>query len=402
MKRILQINVVSHFGSTGKIVKGIEEAILNEGWESFVAYGRDSGKVDTADIRIGSQTDNILHVLFSRLTDKHGLYSKNSTIDFLKKVDTIQPDIIHLHNIHGYYINYELLFTYIQRRNIPLVWTLHDCWSFTGHCVHFEYISCNKWQTECGSCPQISSYPKSYMDNSKKNFWLKKTMFNLPEKLILVPVSEWLGGLVKKSFLKNKTDVVIYNGVNLNKFKIVDNCEEILKKYNLNNCKYALAVASLWDFRKGLNELGKLAALLSEDYKLVIVGLSLDQIEKLPENVIGLRRTDSVDELVALYNGARVFVNPTLEDTFPTTNLEALACGTPVVTYRSGGSPESINDKTGEVVEKMDVNSLLRATERFLKTKKNNYKADCRLRAEELFNQNINFKKYINLYKHLF
>ncbi|KPH13680.1 glycosyltransferase [Chryseobacterium sp. ERMR1:04] len=402
MKRVLQINGVSNFGSTGKIVKGIEKEILNEGWESFVAYGRDAGKPDTTDIRIGSKPDNILHALFSRLTDKHGLYSKKATADFLKKMDKIQPDIIHLHNIHGYYINYELLFTYIQQRKIPVVWTLHDCWSFTGHCVHFEYINCNKWENECGSCAQISNYPKSYVDNSKNNFFIKKTMFNLPEKLILVPVSEWLSGLVKRSFLKNNTDVVIHNGIDLNKFKIINNFEDTLKKYGLQECKYVLAVASVWDFRKGLNELSKLAGLLSEDYKLVVVGLTKEQIEKLPQKIIGLQRTDNVEELVALYNGAHVFVNPTLEDTFPTTNLEAMACGTPVVTYRSGGSPESIDDKTGEVVEKNDVDSLLKATERYLKSNKNSFKTDCRSRAEKLFDQNINFKQYINLYKQLF
>ncbi|SHG73528.1 Glycosyltransferase involved in cell wall bisynthesis [Chryseobacterium arachidis] len=402
MKKILQINVASNFGSTGKIVKGIEKEIRNQGWESFVAYGRDSGQPDSEDIRIGNKIGNIFHVLYTRFTDKHGLCSKKATTDFLVKLDTIQPDIIHLHNIHGYYINYELLFTYIKKRNIPVVWTLHDCWSFTGHCVHFEYINCNKWKTECEKCPQINNYPKSFADNSKKNFLLKKVTFNMSEKLILVPVSQWLSDLVEKSFLKKNKSVVIYNGIDLQKFKIIDDFQDTLKKYNIQDCKYALAVASVWDFRKGLEEVYQLAELLSEDYKLVIVGLTQEQIKKLPKKIIGLQRTDNVEELVALYNGAQVFVNPTLEDTFPTTNLEAMACGTPVVTYKTGGSPESIDHKTGEVVEKKDIYSLLRATEKYLKNNKDASRQNCRSKAEELFNRDINFKEYINLYKQLF
>jgi glycosyltransferase involved in cell wall biosynthesis len=402
MKRILQINGVSNFGSTGKIVKGIEKEILNEGWESFVAYGRDIGQPDPNDITIGNKVDNVLHALYTRFTDRHGLLSKKATAKFLKKIDAIRPDIIHLHNIHGYYINYEMLFTYIHHKNIPIVWTLHDCWSFTGHCVHFEYVNCYKWESECNHCIQIGNYPKSYVDQSTKNFLLKKKNFNLPEKLIVVPVSEWLSGLVKRSFLKRYTDIVIHNGIDLQKFTIIDNFQETLKKYNLQDCKFALAVASIWDFRKGLEELHKLALSLSEDYKLVIVGLTEKQMKKLPEKIIGIKRTDNIEELVALYNGAQVFVNPTLEDTFPTTNLEALACGTPIVTYKSGGSPESIDFITGKVIEKSDLKSLLEATEMYLKSDKNNFKKLCRSRAEKFFDQNLNFKEYINLYKKIF
>lgn len=402
MKKILQINGVSNFGSTGKIVKGIEKEILNEGWKSFVAYGRDAGEPDADDIRIGSKVDNILHALGTRFTDRHGLFSQNATLGFLKKIDAINPDIIHLHNIHGYYINYEILFRYIREKNIPVVWTLHDCWSFTGHCVHFEYVNCFKWESECRQCIQTDHYPKSYVDHSTKNYLLKKKMFNMPENMVIVPVSEWLSGMVKRSFLKKYPDTVVHNGIDLRKFRLMDNFHESLKKYNLHNVKYALSVASIWDFRKGLEELHKLAPLLAEEYRLVVVGLTEQQIKKLPKEIVGLQRTDNVEELVALYNGAQVFVNPTLEDSFPTTNLEALACGTPVVTYRSGGSPESIDDTTGKVVEKNDLKSLLEATEIYLKSDKDIFKANCRSRAENFFDENLNFKKYISIYKNIF
>lgn len=401
MKRILQINGVSNFGSTGKIVKGIEKEIVNEGWQSFVAYGRDAGHPDPQDIRIGNKADNIFHAVLTRFTDRHGHFSKKATTEFIKKIDAICPDIIHLHNIHGYYINYEKLFTYIQHKKIPVVWTLHDCWAFTGHCVHFEYVNCYKWEKECNHCIQTGNYPTSYVDNSYQNFLSKKKFFNLPEKIIIVPVSQWLSGLVKTSILKNYTNIVINNGIDLQKFKIIDNYQPILKKYNLHDCIFALSVASIWDFRKGLGELYKVASLLSEDYKLVVVGLTQEQIEKLPKKIIGIKRTENIEELVALYNGANIFVNPTLEDTFPTTNLEALACGTPVVTYKSGGSPESIDAATGKIVEKNDFKSLLKAIEMYLKSDKEIFKINCRLRAEKFFDQNINFKEYIDLYKRI-
>lgn len=399
MIKILQINAVSNYGSTGKIIKAISKEIENNGWESHIAYGRDLGNPDKCDIRIGNKLDNYFHLGMTRITDLHGQFSYFSTIKIINKIKKIKPDIIHLHNLHGYYINYPKLFSYIEEENIPIVWTLHDCWSFTGHCAHFEYVNCYKWKEECKNCIQTHRYPKSLIDNSKKNFLDKKNHFTKPENMIIVPVSDWLEKHLKNSFLGFYKSRVIKNGIDLSLFKINLNNRDIIKKYNLEDKKIALAVASVWDDRKGLKDLLKIAERLPKELSLIIVGLTKKQISVLPMNIIGIERTESIDELVALYNRAFVFVNPTLEDTYPTTNLEAMACGTPVITYETGGSPECINADTGAVVPKNDYESMSEEIIKYSRFIKNDIQEKCRKRAENLFDQTENFKKYIEVYK---
>ena len=404
--KILQINVVVNSGSTGRIAEGIGNIVLSNDSESYIAYGRMANKSDSQLIRIGNDFGVKLHGMLTRVFDNHslGLSSKKATNEFIKEIEEINPDIIHFHNLHGYYINIKVLFNYLSQKNIPIVWTLHDCWSFTGHCAHFDYVGCYKWKIQCYSCPQKKSYPSSLLiDNSKKNYTKKKELFNSIKNMTIVPVSYWLGDLVKDSFLNRFPIKVIQNGIDINAFNIKE-FDDIQSKYNLKDRFIILGVASTWDVRKGLSDFIKLSQQLKEDEIIVLVGLSKEQIELLPKNIIGIQRTESIDELAKLYSMADVFINPTYEDTFPTTNLESLACGTPIVTYKTGGSVESVDETVGWIVEQGDIDSILKIISN-LKSEpisiKEERKINCREKAERLYNKDIKFQEYFDLYNKL-
>lgn len=351
--KIVQINTVPN-GSTGTIMMNIHNELLKRGHDSYVVWGRGRKSNDNNEIYMGDKIGVYFHVLYSRITGKIGFASKRATKKLLKKLDEIKPDIIHLHNIHGYYINIDLLFNYIKNNNIRVIWTLHDCWPFTGHCTYFDLAKCNKWKKECMNCKQRSEYPKSYFDNSKWCFDKKRELFNKVEKLTIVTPSEWMASLVKKSFLKNYNVIIINNGIDTNVFKILDKDKLAFRiKYNLENKKIILGIASPWSKRKGLDDFIELSKKISDDYKIVLVGLSKKQIKKLPNNILGIERTNNIDELVDIYNSSDMFFNPTYEDNYPTTNLEAICCGLRTITYNTGGSPESATIN-GQVTTKKD------------------------------------------------
>lgn len=401
MLRVFQISTELNSGSVGRIAEQIGEAVIAEGWESYIAFARDNQPSKSKSIKIGAKMDLIKHGVLTRFTDRHGFGSASATKNLIKKIEEIKPDIIHLQHLHGYYINIEILFSYLSEKKIPVVWTFHDCWSFTGHCAYYEYIDCQKWQEQCFKCPQTNEYPKSYIDQSKKNYNDKKRIFNSHPNLTIVPVSKWLGEETRKSFLKNHSVKVIQNGIDLEKFKIAENISEVRNRLNLRNEFLILGVASPFNKRKGFKYFIELSEMLSDHYKIVMVGLDKSQIKSLPESIIGIERTESIDELAELYSAADVFFNPTLEDTFPTTNLEAQACGTPVVTFRSGGSPETIDTSTGFVIDKGDLQAAIYCFEKIKKNGGTFYKENCRERAVQLFNKNLNYKNYINIYKDL-
>lgn len=356
--KILMINSVCGIGSTGRICTDLATELEKKGHEVKIAYGR--GEVpkqfDKYSIRIGTDLDIKLHGIKARIQDASGFGSKRVTDKFVQWIKHYDPDIIHLHNIHGYYINIESLFNYLKRCNKKIIWTLHDCWSFTGHCAYFDYANCDKWKFQCQKCEQKREYPRSsILDRSKYNFLLKKELFtDIPNMTIIVP-SKWLKELVKQSFLKEYPIKVIYNGIDVSVFRPLKS--DVYKKYNCEDKKIILGVAGVWDRRKGLNSFVTLSQLLSDEYQIVLIGLSKKQLSDIPINIIGIERTESVQELSQFYSAADVFVNPTLEDNYPTTNLEAIACGTPVISYRTGGSGESAS-KYGMVVKKGDINAL--------------------------------------------
>ncbi len=397
MFKIFQISSELNVGSVGRIAEQIGEEIIAANGESYIAYGRERRESASHAITIGNKWSVIRHVILTRFTDRHGFGSKKATENLIREIRKVNPDIIHLQHVHGYFVNIELLFDYLSSANIPVVWTFHDCWSFTGHCAYYEFIGCEKWKTQCEKCPQIDKYPKSYRDNSYDNFLIKKRLFNAVPNLTIVPVSYWLGEETKKSFLNGNKIEVIQNGIDLETFNI---CEEtdIREKYHIGDKFLILGVANPWDERKGLKYFLRLAEMIPDDMQILLVGLEEKIIKTLPRNIIGLQRTGNVQELAELYSAADVFVNPTLEDTFPTTNLEALACGTPVITFQSGGSPEAVDEYTGIVVEKGNQQKLYNAVLEIYKNTKLRYKEHCRKRAVENFNKKNAFKKYIELY----
>ena len=400
--KILQINSVVNTGSTGRIAENIGLSVMEQSWESFIAFGRGQPESKSSLINVGSKCDFYVHVLKTRLSDAHGLGSINASKDLVVKIKEIKPDIIHLHNIHGYYLNIEILFNFLSKANIPIVWTLHDCWSFTGHCAYFDFVNCNKWKTECFDCPNIQSYPESwFVDNSRKNFRIKKELFTSVDNITLVPVSKWLDNVLTNSFFKGYPSKVIHNGIDLSVFNIIDSKLSLCNKYKLNQDRpILLGVAGVWDKRKGLADFIKIQN-KNLDYQIVLVGLNKTQIKSLPSSILGIERTESIEELAQLYNLADVFVNPTYEDNFPTTNLEALACGTPVITYNTGGSPEAIDENTGYVVEKGDIGGLIEKIELISKQGKRFYQSKCRERAERLYNKDDRYNDYIELYKEI-
>ena len=335
------INVVCGIRSTGRICTDIASVLEAQGHEVKIAYGREivPEQFQKYAIRIGSESDVKLHAIKARLSDSCGLGSKTVTKKFIEWVKEYDPDVIHLHNIHGYYINIEVLFDYLRSCGKKIIWTLHDCWAFTGHAAYCEYVGCEKWINGCDNCQNVGEYPASLVDKSKKNWERKKGVFDdIPELTIVTP-SEWLAGLVRKSYLAQYPVKVIHNGVDISVFKPTEN--DVKAQLGIIDKKMILGVAALWEKRKGLDDFIDLSNMLPADFKIVIVGLSQSQLEILPKEIIGIERTNSVKELVELYSAADVYVNTTYEDNYPTTNLEAIACGTPVVTYDTGGSGES-------------------------------------------------------------
>ena len=394
--KILSINSTNR-GSTGRIMSQITKLAREAGYDAYMAYGRGDDQVDQKSIRIGNKADVYRHGLVTRLSGRHGFSSQKATRSFLAKVDEIRPDAIHLHNIHGYYLNIELLFNYIKANEIPIIWTLHDCWAFTGHCAHFDYVGCEKWKTGCFECPQIHTYPKSMLiDYSRKAFERKKNLFTEVKNMTIATPSKWLKDLVGESFLKEYETIVIQNGVDIKTFspKKVDKT-----KYGINAASFViLGVAAQFSPRKGLKYFLELSEKVSQDTTIFLVGLNDKQMRSLPKNVSGMKRTENIEQLVETYSMADVFVNPTLEDNFPTTNLEAMACGTPVITFRTGGSPETIDETTGIVVKKGDTEGLLNAIEIVKKRGKEEYTKNCRNRAIERFDSGDRFREYVDLY----
>lgn len=336
--KLLQINSVVNSGSTGRIAEEIGITAMQAGWISYIAFGRNNRPSKSNKIKIGTELDVKWHGVITRLFDRHAMASCGATKKLVKKIEEIQPDIIHLHNIHGYYLNIKILFDYLAKIDIPVVWTLHDCWTFTGHCSHFSFVGCDKWKTQCNKCQHKIEYPASYgLNNSYNNFQLKRKLFTSVKNMTLVPVSSWLNGLLQESFLKIYPSQVIHNGIDLNTFKPI-NAKSVKDKYNLFDKFVLLGVANDWTRKKGLDDFIKLNSLLIANEVIVLVGLTKKQTKLLPKNIVGIRHTESVKELASLYSCADIFINLTYQDSFSTTNLEALASGTPVITYKTGGA----------------------------------------------------------------
>ncbi len=364
--KVLLINSVCGIGSTGKICGALAEGFEAQGHEAKIAYGRDPfvpEQYRKYAVRIGSDLDVRLHGVGSRLLDRHGFFSKRATKAFLEWAEGYDPDLLWLHNLHGYYLHVGLLFDWIKSRpQMQVKWTLHDCWAFTGHCTHFTAAQCEGWKSGCGHCPEKGQYPASLLaDNSEMNYKQKKATFTGVKDMTLITPSQWLADLVGQSFLKEYPVEVCHNTVDQEIFKPTPST--FREKHRLEDKKIILGVAGVWTDRKGFQDFIKLSEMLDDSYRIILVGVNEQQIKQLPSNIIGIGRTANQAELAQIYSAADVFFNPTYEDNYPTVNLEAEACGTPVITYATGGCPETVSRSDSMVVPVGDYPSALVAIE---------------------------------------
>lgn len=400
--KLLLLNSVCGIGSTGRICVDIAREYEQNGYDVKIAYGRDGHVPADAQkyaVRIGNDFDVRMHILYTRLTDKHGLASKRATRRFLKWADEYNPDILWMHNIHGYYINYELLFDWIKSRpQMQVKWTLHDCWAFTGHCSHYMSVKCDRWEADgkddrCENCPQLRHYPASlWFSNTPNNYSRKKNAFTDAPNLKLITPSKWLAGEVRKSYLREYPVEVIYNEINTQIFHpcpmpedsaVEETTASFRRRYSIpDNTHIVLAVSGVWNKSKGLDDLLELDDRLRDRFQtanngpapyiqLVIVGVTSKQaiaIRGSHPDILCIEHTNSVQELAEIYRSADVFINPTYEDNYPTVNLEAEACGTPVITYDTGGSTETIHLPESKVIDQGVVNLMSSILELFNNT----------------------------------
>ena len=395
--KLLQINVAANWGSHGRIAEEIGLEAMAQGWESYIAYGRYANPSKSHIVKIGDLFDHCLHGAQSLLLDRHGLASCGPTKKLIREIEQIKPDLIHLHNIHGFYLNYPILFRYLSTVDIPVVWTLHDCWAFTGHCAWPIHGHCDRFQEQCCHCPlQSKGYPKSFLlDRSRSNFKLKKRYFRSLQDLHLVTVSRWLEQQVRLSFMQDMDIRTIYNGLDTEVFRPSGTPPTSVT----DGHPLVLGVCNAWYDWKGLDDMAALRELLPDDYEVMVVGVNEDQMHRLPEGITCIRRTDSVSQLAEIYSQADVFVNPSKVESFGMTTAEALSCGTPSIVYDTSACPEVVDNLTGRVVPLGDVNALAKAvTEICSLPGREAMRQACRERAIRLFNRQDRYKEYLQLY----
>lgn len=400
MKKLLQVNVVSNHLSTGNIVEDISKVAQSRGWETYVCYGRESVPGVNSEYHIGSYIESACHYLENRLFDNEGLASRFATHRLIKHIKMVKPDIIHLHNIHDHYLNYRILFGYLNKVDIPVVWTFHDFWGITGHCHHFIDAHCIKWKSECGKCPLQHSTVNSLIDRSKRNYALKKNIFSANQNLTIVPVSVWVEQNVRESFLKDKRIITIPNGIDIDTF--INQPEEEISVIPKDSF-VILGVAREWEHgdRKGFDEFLELSKRLKNDEVIVLVGIKQDQIKDLPHNIIGIERTTLKQRLVNIYRNSNVLVSLSAAETFGLTIIEANALGIPAVVYDNTAPPSLITPMTGYVAKNKDVNDVYKKISMIRSRGREYYSKTCLEHVKIYYDKNTNYCKYIDLFEEL-
>ena len=397
--KIIIINTFSN-GSTGNISKKIKKALEQNGDECWFFYGIGNSGERRIE-RIGSNISIHLHSLLSRLTGLQCCFSYFSTLCLIRKIKKIKPDIVHFHNIHGSYLNMATIFNFLAREKIPVVETLHDCWAFTGKCPHFSAVKCMKWKDKCGNCPQLSRYPaSSFFDVTAHNIKKKDKLYKKINNFTVTAVSDWLANCARESILRDYNIKTIHNGIDLELF-YPDFDVSIFEHYNIPRKKIVLGVASVWSERKGLVKFKEISSLLSDEFAVVIVGLNEDQIASLPKNMIGIKRTENIDDLRKIYSCASVFINTSLEETFGLVTAEALACGTPAIVFNSTACPEVLDSNSGIVLDNSSSESLLRAIYKIVENKTTYSKENCVNRIKNNFSSKKMLQGYLNLYSEI-
>lgn len=394
---------ILHSGNTGffpRYYKSIRQAILDRKDEVrlFVPNsGRNRRNVLPDQTRFGSPFNWFIHNRLYRISGVQDIYSLIDTLDLILKLLRFKPDVIHFNLMNDKCLNIPILFSFIKRADIPVVWTMHDCRAFTGQCPYFDEIGCERWLEGCGHCPIC----ESKVDNTHKTWLVRKKSTLKLNLLTIVTPSKWLAGFAKRTFLGKFEIKTIYNGVDIEGFSKKAN-DNILKEYNIPEKKeIILGCAINWEDRKGLRFFESLAGNLPDNYQIVLVGgINQENLEVLKnKGVICTGRTKTFEALVALYQHASVFCNPTMADNFPTTNIEALASGTPIVTFNTGGSSEAIDDSTGVIVKQGDLESLRSAIVDVVEHKDRYSHINCIKRSK--FFSNLQYNKYVDLFHSL-
>lgn len=361
-KKLVQINTVGN-ASTGRIMHGIQREAAEQGYETISFVGRRKPYEDLPCEKFGDFFSFWFHVVVNTVFDRQGYASWSATRRLVKRLREEKPDIIHMHNLHGYYLYLPLLFEYLKKEfKGQLYWTFHDCWPFTGHCAYYSMAQCDKWKKQCEACPNKRRYPVSlFLDSSKKNYGDKKELFTGLQGLTILVPSEWMKEQVEGSFMSGYEIKVISNGIALDSFRYKPD-KELYKKYRLPEDKrILLGVANVWDKRKGLQDFLRLSGVLGEEYRIVLVGLSKGQIKRLPKNIIGVERTEDQEELAGMYSLSDIFINPSLEESFSLVTVEAFACGTPVIVLDTSAVKELVNERNGIVLTAHEPEDYLKA-----------------------------------------
>lgn len=399
MPILLQINSDANWGSTGKIAEMIGQTVMAHGWESYITYGREHNPSKSHLIKIGSKWNVYLHFMLYRFLDLEGLGSILPTLLLIRKIKKIKPDIVHFHNLHGHYLNYLILIKYIKKSGVPVVWTLHDCWTVSGHCYLFEQSDCERWKSGCSNCPKRKLWS---MDNSRFNYQLKKRIFTSLDNVNLITVSNWMKGIVAASFLSKYPVKTIYNGIDINVFKPTSGFDR--KKWGVEGKDILLAVASNWVESKGYSDFFKLADVLPDNYKIVLVGVTEDQIRVLPPTVTGIKRTHSQVELAELYSAASIVLSLSYGESMGLTPIEGMACGTPAIVYKNTAQPELITPETGKVVQEGNIPQLLESIKELsekIADEGEEVKKACILRASKIYEREARYLDYFSVYNRL-
>lgn len=399
--KVLFINTVFGKGSTGKIVKQLGDAIEATGGEYMVAYGRGDVIDQAHSYFVGSKLDRYIHAGISRITDRAGFYSKKSTKELVCFIKKYNPDIIHLHNLHGYYINLPILFGYLKDEyRGKVVWTFHDCWPYTGHCTYYQYAGCSAWQTQCDNCPQKKEYPQSLLaDSSKRSFIEKRKLIkSISNKLTVVTVSDWLKNEVIKSNLNIYSVMTIHNGVDTGLFSPTET--SVREKYSIGERYFFLCVSDGWDLRKGVDKVIELSKCIDDKASIVVIGMDKKQINRFPKNIICLERTWNQKELIEFYSAADVLFNPSNEETFGLVTAEAMACGTPVIVFNTTASPEIVGNETCGLIIEDNANepNVIKNNYKRMLIEKKQKSENCRNRIIQHFSEEQMKKEYLELY----
>lgn len=389
--KVLHINNSYKTDNIGRHVKATEDALAKRGHESFVVFAHGNGS-DEHHYAMESDLYRKINIIKTRFGGRHGFYNKLATKRAIEWIKSVDPDVIQLRNIHGHYINVEMLFDYLRESGKPVFWTFHDCWPITGHCAFFDLVGCEKWKTGCHDCECLNQYPITINDQSEWNWKKKKDLFTSLENLTVITPSQWLADIVSQSYLKNTQTIVIPNGIRLDDFS--PKGDSFRRKNNIEDKTIVMGIAKGWTKRKGLDDIRKLSEMLDDSFVFVLVGVTAEQQKGFPESTVFIPKTSDVQELAEIYSSADILVNPTYEDNFPTVNIEALACGTPVITYQTGGSPESLTEKTGFVFRQGDVDGIYNVL-----VKKNfPDEKDC-VEQARLFSSENRFNEYVDRYE---